>query len=158
MLGLDFEGDCQSHACIRIALLPVGDMDGATYRRLASMVKPLGVLDLASITHNQRSGTVRLRFLEAGGGASDWDDLYPQRRVRAVVGLAHFPSERNLGQSFRSFMRRVAEFLGPTHGLVADAIAFEWQGLHGLGPCGPGPGACRMQAMKKFLCKQCVLI
>ena len=85
--ALDFEAAVQDGSqAIRIALLPVGGTDGPTFRKLASGVRPLVNLDLFAITHGQRLGTLRLRFLEVGGGPSDWDDLYTQRRVRAVVG------------------------------------------------------------------------
>ena len=114
LLGLDLEAPLQSGASIRVALIPVGDIDSVTFHRLAAILRPLTALDLFSITHGQSRGTLSIRFLEAGGGASDWDDLYPQRRVRAVVGLCHFPCERDLGRSFRAFMRRVEDFPSTT--------------------------------------------
>ena len=114
-LGLDLEAALDEHACaFRVALLPVGATDTATFRGLADRVRNFTALDLFAITHGKRRGKLRLRFVEAGGGPSDWDELYPQRRVRAVVGLCHFPCERNLSESFRSFMQRVEDFPSTT--------------------------------------------
>ena len=108
--SLDLESSLTDGSSIRVALLPVGSTDGAHFRSLASLLHPLTSLDLFAITHGQRRGTLRLRFLEVGGGPSDWDDLHSQRRVRAVVGLCHSPSEANLSDAFRAFMGRVQEF------------------------------------------------
>ena len=83
-LSLDLEAPLQDGACaIRVALVPVGGTSGREFRRLTSLVHTSTLLDLFAITHGQRRGTLRLRFIESGGGPSDWDELYTQRRVRA---------------------------------------------------------------------------
>ena len=110
-MALELESTLQEDAAsIRVALVPVGGTDGPSFRRLASLIHPHTCLDLFGITHGQRHGTLRLRFLQSGGGPSEWEELYPQRRVRAVVGLCHSPSEDDLGGAFRAFMRRVEAF------------------------------------------------
>lgn len=106
---LDLESTLQETGSIRVALVPVGGIDGPTFRRLAGFIHPVVSLDLGCITHGQRRGTLNLRFVEVGAGISDWDDLYPHQRVRAVVGICHCPSERNLGRSFHTFMQKGTE-------------------------------------------------
>eukprot|EP00966_Prymnesium_polylepis_P284237 6566114-Prymnesium_polylepis.1 len=57
------------------------------------------------------SGSLRFRFLDAGRGSSDWDQLHAHRRVRAVIGICHCPSETDLRASYAAFLaRHVAEF------------------------------------------------
>ena len=58
----------------------------------------------------QATGYFRLRFVDAGHGASDWDDLHLYRRVRAVIGICHCPSESDLRTSYNAFMRHVAAY------------------------------------------------
>ena len=111
--GVDFEAPLvDACAAIRVALVPAGGIDGPSFRRLASYVRPLTALDLFAITHGTRSGTLRLRFVESGGGPSDWDDLYPQRRVRAIVGLCQSVTTSDVAGAFRTLTRRVETFPG----------------------------------------------
>ena len=97
-MNLDLESTVHDACAIRVALVPVGGINGPTFRRFVQLIRPVVSLDLFEVTHGKRRGTLVLRFVEAGGGISDWDDLYPQRRVRASIGICHCPSEQNLGQ------------------------------------------------------------
>ena len=110
-MDLDLESPLGEHECaIRVALLPVGAIDAGKFSSLAALVHRFTALDLFALTHGKRRGAIRLRFVDAGGGVSDWDGLYPQRRVRAVIGLCHCPSEPDLGSSFAALVRQIEAF------------------------------------------------
>ena len=114
MAGLECEATLQDNcASVRIALVPVGSIAADKFRELTALLHPLNKLDPLAVTHGSsdtRRGTLRLLFVEAGGGPSDWDELYPQRRVRAMVGICHCPAEHDLYTSYRAFVQQASSF------------------------------------------------
>jgi hypothetical protein len=131
-MSLDIEAPLHDLCAVRIALVPVGGTDGPTFRRLSALLHPLTTLDVSLLSNGERRGAFKLHFVEAGGGISDWDELYPHRRVRAVIGLCHFPSSVELGASYGAFVQRGASlsstalimrcfvFESPENGVIAD--------------------------------------
>ena len=122
-MSLDLEAPLHDLCAVRIALVPVGGTDGPTFRRLSALLHPLTTLDISLLSNGERRGAFKLHFVEAGGGISDWDELYPHRRVRAVIGLCHFPSSVELGASYGAFVHRGASFSNTA--LIMRCFVFE---------------------------------
>ena len=102
---LDLSTPLEECGAIRVALLPVGAIDAATFRRYARLCAAhASRLQLVEITHGQARGVLRLCFVAAADLAtSDWDALHAHRRVRAVVGLCDCRRESDLGGAYSRF-------------------------------------------------------
>ena len=102
---LDLSTPLEECGAIRVALLPVGAIDAATFRRYARLCAAhASRLQLVEITHGQARGVLRLCFVAAADlAASDWDALHAHRRVRAVVGLCDCRRESDLGGAYGRF-------------------------------------------------------
>ena len=102
---LDLSTPLEECGAIAVALLPVGAIDAATFRRYARLcAAQASRLQLVEITHGQARGVLRLCFVAAADLAtSDWDALHAHRRVRAVVGLCDCRRETDLGGAYGRF-------------------------------------------------------
>ena len=102
---LDLSTPLEECGAIRVALLPVGAIDAATFRRYARLCAAhASQLQLLEITHGQARGALRLCFVAAADLApSDWDALHAHRRVRAAVGLCDCRRETDLGGAYGRF-------------------------------------------------------
>ena len=106
---LDLASPLEAGASIAVALVPVGSIDAPTFQRYAQLLSThTSVLDIFQITHGEGQGVLRLRFVAGPATApSDWDDLHANRRVRAVVGLCHCPSEADLRVAYLDFVAQL---------------------------------------------------
>ena len=108
-MELDLTTPLEDCGSIHVALVPVGSIDASTFDRYSELCSTHNTLDLFQITHGHSHGVLRLRFV--AGPASDvvrseWEDLHAHRRVRAIVGLCHCPSESDLQEAVRLFSQK----------------------------------------------------
>ncbi|KAL1507542.1 hypothetical protein AB1Y20_007164 [Prymnesium parvum] len=104
MATLDLDSTLSRSFSLRAALVPMGSIDAATFRLYAGLVRSLPSLDLFELTHGKQRGCLHVHFVDAPPGASDWGELHSHRRVRAVIGLCHCPSEADLRASYAAFI------------------------------------------------------
>lgn len=123
MADLDLESSVKENGTIRAAVVAVGNISSTTFDQFAGLMRGFTTLDLFGLTHGKMKGCLHFRFVGEDRSLSDWDELMSHRRVRAVIGICHCPSENDLQAPYTSFIARCREKF--PHSTQVRCLAFE---------------------------------